>query len=149
MNQKVLTISKIQQFEFPCAVQVWVQSVRDMPEWKSKKEVMSFRRLLLQDYLPTLTCLAIRNEQQQILGVVGVANKQIFLLSVLPNYQRQGLAKRLVDFAIDEYGAHRVEVPASNKAALSLFHAQGFYSVARHEKDALNRPSPWFQMLYI
>ncbi|WP_087021154.1 GNAT family N-acetyltransferase [Thaumasiovibrio subtropicus] len=148
MNQKVLTISEIQQFEFPCAVQVWVQSVRGQKEWEDKKEVMSFRRLLLQDYLPTLTCLAIRNERQQILGMVGIANKQVFLLSVLPNYQRQGLAKRLLDFAIDEYGAHKAEIPAKNEAALALFHAQGFYSVARHDKDALNREKPWYQMIY-
>ncbi|WP_413111760.1 GNAT family N-acetyltransferase [Thaumasiovibrio sp. DFM-14] len=148
MNQKVLTISQVQSFEYPCAVQVWVQSVKQQAQWQDKKEVMSFRRLLLQDYLPNLECYAIRNEKQQILGLIGLANKQVFLLSVLPGYQRNGLAKRLINYAINEFGVYKVNVPASNRPALELFHAQGFYSVARHDKDYIGRAMPWYQLVH-
>nr|WP_086939979.1 GNAT family N-acetyltransferase [Thaumasiovibrio occultus] len=149
MNQKLLTISKLQPFEYASAVHVWMQAAKNNPQWQDKRELMSFRRLLLQDYLPTLDCVAIRNEKQRILGLMGFANKQVYMLSVLPSVQRQGLARRLLNYGIDEYGVCKAEVFAANLPAIRLFHAQGFYSVARHERDHIGRPTPWYEMRYL
>ena len=74
----------------------------------------------------------------KMLGFVVVLNQvgecQLLNVCVLPEYQRHGYGRQLLEHVIDHAqseGLRRValEVRASNKAAISIYHALGFIDV--------------------
>ncbi|WP_392565499.1 ribosomal protein S18-alanine N-acetyltransferase [Utexia brackfieldae] len=73
----------------------------------------------------------------------------LFNIAVAPNFQRQGLAKQLLTFVLDELTQRKMttcwlEVRASNQAAIKLYEQVGFnqisvrpnyYPAANHQRE--------------
>lgn len=72
-----------------------------------------------------------------VVGAIGVDTRQeavnIDSLVVLPEHQRRGIARRLLEHVIDEYGARAITVQtgAANTPALGLYARYGFVEIDR------------------
>lgn len=93
-----------------------------------------------RDALAAGYCASVCERERRIVayGVLMLApgEAQILNLSVVPDSRREGLGRLLLERFIDDarrLGADQIflEVRASNVAAIALYEAQGFVSIAR------------------
>jgi len=124
---------------------VWEQSVlathdfltpADFTEIKELVQTINFSHF--QVY-----CLA---EDDLVKGFIGVADKKIEMLFLDPKYFGQGLGKMLMNFALGELAADKVDVNEQNIKAINFYKKSGFEIVERKEKDDQGRDYPLLRM---
>ena len=81
-----------------------------------------------------------------VLGFIGVADKRIEMLFLHPEYFGHGLGKMLVNFAITELDADKLDVNEQNLKACSFYKKLGFETFERTEKDDQGRNYPLLRM---
>ncbi len=80
------------------------------------------------------------------LGFIGVADKKVEMLFIDPKYFGQGLGLRLLNFAVKELGANKVDVNEQNEKALKFYQKFGFETFERTVKDDQGRDYPILRM---
>jgi putative acetyltransferase len=88
-------------------------------------------------------CLA---EDDSVIGFIGVADRKIEMLFLDPTYFGQGLGKILMDFALRELAADKVDVNEQNIKAVTFYKKAGFEILERTEKDDQGRDYPLLRM---
>ena len=88
-------------------------------------------------------CLA---EDDLVIGFIGVADKKIEMLFLDPTYFGQRLGKMLMDFALRELAADKVDVNEQNIKAVTFYKNFGFEIIERTEKDDQGRNYPLLRM---
>ncbi|MDX8338867.1 GNAT family N-acetyltransferase [Draconibacterium sp. IB214405] len=91
-------------------------------------------------------CLTSKN---RVLGFIGVADKKVEMLFLDPEYFGQGLGRKLLDFAVKELKANKLDVNAQNVNALKFYQKYGFDIVERTDKDEQGRNYPLLRMKLI
>jgi putative acetyltransferase len=85
-------------------------------------------------------------EDDLVIGFIGVADKKIEMLFLDPKYFGQGLGKMLMNFAISELAADKVDVNEQNIKAVNFYKKFGFEIIERTEKDDQGRNYPLLRM---
>lgn len=91
----------------------------------------------------------ILKKEDLVLGFIGVANKKVEMLFLDPNYFGQGLGFRLLNFAVKELQADKVDVNEQNPRAVKFYQKFGFETFERTEKDDQGRNYPLLRMKLI
>lgn len=81
-----------------------------------------------------------------ISGFIGVAEKKVEMLFLDPEYFGQGLGQKLLNFAVKELNANKVDVNEQNTKALKFYQKFGFEIVERTDKDDQGRNYPLLRM---
>lgn len=81
-----------------------------------------------------------------ISGFIGVEDKKIEMLFIDPKYFGQGLGPKLLNFAIKNLNADKVDVNEQNSKALKFYHKFGFEISERIDKDDQGRNYPLLRM---
>src|SRR5690606_16378508 len=81
-----------------------------------------------------------------ILGFIGVAEKKVEMLFLDPEYFGQGLGQKLLNFAVKELNADKVDVNEQNTKALKFYQKFGFEIFERTDKDDQGRNYPLLRM---
>ncbi|HEX7847509.1 MAG TPA: GNAT family N-acetyltransferase [Chitinophagaceae bacterium] len=81
-----------------------------------------------------------------LIGFVGVTGQKVEMLFLLPRYFGLGLGKQLMNFAINELGADKVDVNEQNKKAVKFYERLGFETYERTDKDDQGRNYPLLRM---
>lgn len=84
-----------------------------------------------------------------VLGFIGVADKKIEMLFLEPKYFGQGLGLKLLDFAVKELKADKLDVNEQNEKALKFYQKFGFQTFDRTDKDDQGRSYPILRMKLI
>lgn len=63
---------------------------------------------------------------------------EIIKIGVLPEYRRQGIARRLIQQSTDAAKRCLIDVAADNRAAIQFYQALGFREIARRRKYYAN-----------
>lgn len=75
-------------------------------------------------------------------GFITVQNSgddhEIIKIGVLPEYRRQGIARRLIQQSTDAAKRCLIDVAADNRAAIQFYQALGFREIARRRKYYAN-----------
>lgn len=91
MGQKIDTIDKT---EYQEVVHVWEASVRATHHFLKEEDIEFFKPLILNTYLDAVELRCIRNNDNKIVGFIGVAEQNLEMLFVTPEYRskknRQG-----------------------------------------------------------
>lgn len=82
-------------------------------------------------------------------GFVGVAEKKVEMLFLDPTYFGLGLGHKLLNFAVKELNADKVDVNEQNKSALTFYQKCGFEIFERTFKDDQGRNYPLLRMKLI
>lgn len=128
--------------EYPELIRVWESSVRATHEFLPEHYLLVLRDALLPKYLPEVTLICCKDEQQRICGFVGVARQAVHMLFVADEQRGRGIGTRLLQHAVQVLGAERLDVNEQNPHALAFYQRQGFEVVGRSETDGLGQPYP-------
>ena len=81
-----------------------------------------------------------------VLGFIGVVNKKVEVLFLDPEYFGQGFGQRLLNFAVNELKADKLDVNEQNTRALNFYQKFGFEIFERTDKDDQGRNYPLLRM---
>ena len=86
-----------------------------------------------------------KTEKEQITRVINdylYNSEELEMLFVLPEEQRHGYGKALVNYAINEYNIYKVDVNEENEQAYKFYLHMGYKVVGRDELDSFGKPFP-------
>lgn len=124
---------------------VWEQSVLATHDFLAPTDFTEIKELVqtIDFYDFQVYCLT---EDDIVIGFIGVADKKIEMLFLDPKYFGQGLGQMLINFALRELAADKVDVNEQNIKAVEFYKKSGFEIVERTEKDDQGRDYPLLRM---
>jgi len=138
-------IFKATERDYPAIIHVWEQSVRATHHFLPEDYLQEIKALL-PSILPSVPTYIIKDENDEIAGFTGVAEKKIEMLFIHPDKRGQGIGRLLTQFAVDELKADKVDVNEQNGQAIGFYQRMGFVIVGRTDTDGMGRAYPLLQM---
>ncbi|WP_299901304.1 acetyltransferase [uncultured Aquimarina sp.] len=139
-------IDTINKSEYQEVVEVWESSVRATHHFLKEEDIAYFKPLILNTYLDAVTLRCVRNENKKIVGFLGVAEQNLEMLFIDPNYRGKKIGKTLLEYSIDQMEVIKVDVNEQNEQAVGFYKHQGFEVINRSELDATGKPYPILHM---
>ncbi len=121
---------------------LWENSVRATHHFLQEKEIDFYRPLIKKYALPDFTLFGIRENNNQLCGIIGLKNDKIEMLFVHPAFFRQKIGTRLLNYATKNQKCKKVDVNEENPNALHFYENYGFKIFSRSEKDERGKPHP-------
>lgn len=124
---------------------VWEKSVLATHHFLSPEDFISIKAMVREiDFSRfEVHCLM---DSSRVIGFLGVAEKKVEMLFLDPNYFGQGLGKKLMNFAIAQLKAHKVDVNEQNVGAVAFYENLGFATYERSDKDDQGNDYPILRM---
>ncbi|GAA0732178.1 hypothetical protein GCM10009430_45120 [Aquimarina litoralis] len=139
-------IDTINKSEYQEVVEVWESSVRATHHFLKEEDIAYFKPLILNTYLDAVTLRCVRNENKKIVGFLGVAEQNLEMLFIDPDYRGKKIGKTLLEYSIDQMEVIKVDVNEQNEQAVGFYKHQGFEVINRSELDATGKPYPILHM---
>lgn len=122
----VYVVSDIHEWEYDQLVQLWEASVRATHHFLNEEDIQYFKPLIRNNYLYDVTLKVARNKENFVIGFLGVAEDNIEMLFIHPDYSGKGAGKALVNYAINKLGSRKVDVNEQNQQAVGFYERLGF-----------------------
>ncbi|SIQ07256.1 GNAT family N-acetyltransferase [Maribacter ulvicola] len=139
-------IDKIEKKEYEDVVELWESSVRATHDFLKEQDIEYFKPLILNTYLDAVELRCIRNNDKKIVGFLGVADHNLEILFIHPEYRGKSIGKTLLDYSIDHLGVTKVDVNEQNEQAVGFYKHCGFETLKRSELDSFGKPYPMLHM---
>ena len=143
MNYK---IEEIPKSEYKNVVDVWEASVRATHHFLQEEDIQFFKPLILNNYLDAVTLRCVKSDTNEIIAFLGVAENNLEMLFIHPNYRGKKIGKLLLDFAIAKFAVTKVDVNEQNEQAVGFYLYYGFKIISRSETDSSGKPYPILHM---
>ena len=143
MEQKIDTIDKT---EYQEVVNLWEASVRATHHFLKEEDIEYFKPLILNTYLDAVELRCIRNNEKKIVGFLGVAEQNLEMLFIDPEYRGKKIGKKLLNYSIDNLNVTKVDVNEQNDQAVGFYKHCGFEVIDRSELDSSGKPYPTLHM---
>ncbi len=143
MEQKIDTINKT---EYQEVIDVWESSVRATHHFLKEEDIEYFKPLILNTYLDAVELRCVRNNEKKIVGFLGVAEQNLEMLFIDPEYRGKKTGKMLLDYSIDNLNVTKVDVNEQNEQAVGFYKHCGFEVIGRSELDSSGKPYPILHM---
>ena len=127
-------------------ITVWEASVRATHQFLSDEHIMALKPLILAHYFDAVDLRVAKCDSDNIIGFIGVAEENIEMLFVAPEFFNQGVGSHLLQYAIENQQAKKVDVNEQNPAAVGFYQHLGFRIVARSPLDGQGQPFPLLHM---
>jgi len=141
-----LKIDKINTTEYKEVVEVWEASVRATHHFLQEEDIQYFKPLILNTYLDAVELRCIKNNSKQIIGFLGVADQNLEMLFIHPEFRGERIGKTLLDYSIDKLNVTKVDVNEQNEQAVGFYKHCGFETIGRSELDSSGKPYPTLHM---
>ena len=139
-------IDNIYKNEYQQVVELWEASVRATHHFLKEDDIEFFKPLILNTYLDAVELKCIRNNDKKIIGFLGVADHNLEMLFIHPNFRGKGIGKILLIYAVDFLKVTKVDVNEQNQQAVGFYKHFGFETIKRSELDASGKPYPTLHM---
>lgn len=127
-------------------VKLWEESVKSSHLFLTEEEILNIK-FYVPDLLKNIPLLfAIKNDLNNIVAFMGIENKKMNMLFISPKYQRKGLGKTLVDYAIKNLGVFEVSCNEQNTSAKNFYLKMGFVVYKRTKIDEQGNNYPILYM---
>lgn len=137
-----IEIFSVEKSDYSELTQLWERSVRATHDFLPESDILFFRPLILNEFLPQVTLCCAKNSQGAISGFIGVADDKVEMLFIDPEYFGQGLGKALLNYAVETLNIHQVDVNEQNQQAANFYLKYGFKIKGRSETDGMGKPYP-------
>ncbi|MCF8984177.1 GNAT family N-acetyltransferase [Pseudomonas syringae] len=134
--------------DYPELTEVWERSVRSTHDFLPDAYITRLK-VLLPQYLGSVTLFCTRDEQLNITGFAGAHKDSLDILFIDPKHRGQKLGTQLLTHAIEQFNIRELDVNEQNTQALGFYRRQGFEVVSRSEIDGLGQPYPMLRMRLI
>lgn len=125
---------------------VWENSVRATHDFITEEDIEFFKPIIIKQAFPAVTLRCIKSNDGSILGFVGIHDSKVEMLFILNKARGQGIGKLLLQYAIEQLGATKVDVNEQNPQAVSFYEHMGFKVVSRSPLDDMGKPFPILHM---
>lgn len=125
---------------------VWENSVRATHDFITEEDIAFFKPIIIEQAFPAVTLRCVKKASGSILGFVGVHDSKVEMLFVLNDARGQGVGKMLLQYAIEQLGATKVDVNEQNPQAVGFYERMGFSVVSRSPLDDMGKPFPILHM---
>ncbi|OME01086.1 GNAT family N-acetyltransferase [Paenibacillus odorifer] len=125
---------------------IWESSVRHTHLFLSEQEIDALRPLVTQALEGISDLFAFTDDEEQLLGFIGVQNNKIEMLFVEPATMGKGVGKALVAYVMQKLAVHLVDVNEQNPQALGFYEHMGFQVFERSALDEQGNPFPILHM---
>lgn len=132
--------------EYSTLIEIWEQSVRATHDFLSEEHIKALKPLILEHYFDAVDLRVVKNDNEDILGFIGVAENNIEMLFVLPNSRNCGVGSMLLKNAIQTQSATKVDVNEQNPDATAFYQRLGFKVIGRSPLDGQGNPFPLLHM---
>lgn len=139
-------IDNVYKEEYEEIVELWEASVRATHHFLQEEDIEYFRPLILNSYLDVVELKCIRNKENKILGFLGVADQNLEMLFIHPDFRGKGIGKILLDYSIKKLKVTKVDVNEQNEQAVGFYKYSGFEVIKRSELDSSGKPYPTLHM---
>lgn len=124
---------------------IWEKSVLATHDFLSPSDFVEIKNLVKDIDFNEFQVFCLTKENL-VMGFIGVADKKIEMLFLDPQYFGQGLGQKLLNFAVKELKADKLDVNEQNTKALKFYQNFGFETFERTEKDDQGRNYPLLRM---
>ncbi|SNR74176.1 putative acetyltransferase [Maribacter sedimenticola] len=139
-------IDTIHKSEYQQVVRVWESSVRATHHFLKEEDIKYFKPLILNTYLDAVELRCVRNNEKNIVGFLGVADQNLEMLFIHPDFRGKGIGKTLLVYSIQQMGVKKVDVNEQNEQAVGFYKHFGFETIKRSELDSSGKPYPTLHM---
>lgn len=139
-------IDNIKKVEYNEVLNIWEASVRATHHFLKEEDIQYFKPLILNTYLDAVELKCVRNEENKIIGFLGVADQNLEMLFIHPNYRGKQIGKILLNFSIKKMNVKKVDVNEQNDQAVGFYKKYGFEITSRSELDPSGKPYPTLHM---
>ncbi|HEX4328777.1 MAG TPA: GNAT family N-acetyltransferase [Burkholderiales bacterium] len=140
------SITQAHPHDLPRLFEVWESSARATHAFLTAAEIDSLIPLVKAELANFSPIHCLRDDDGQVIAMLGVAASSIEMLFVHASHRSQGAGRTLVDFAVRELRADRVDVNEQNGAAIGFYQHMGFRQAGRSPLDSAGRPFPILHM---
>lgn len=130
--------------EYPRLVEIWESAVRATHDFLSDEDFVFFKENL-PNYFNAVTLYGFE-QNGTLQGFIGVCDSSIEMLFVDNESRHQGIGTALLQYAIQNCRATKVDVNEQNPQAIAFYTKQGFKVASRSETDAQGKPYPILHM---
>ncbi|RQM63333.1 GNAT family N-acetyltransferase [Aeromonas hydrophila] len=127
---------------------VWENSVRATHDFITEADIEFFKPIILEQAFPNVTLRCVKNEIGSIIGFVGVHESKVEMLFISDSARGKGVGKVLLQYAIEQLGATKVDVNEQNPLAVGFYEHMGFKVYSRSPLDDMGKPFPILHMKY-
>jgi len=139
-------ITHVDKDEYQELVVVWEASVRATHHFLQEEDIDYFKPLILNTYLDAVELRCIKVDKEKIVGFLGVAEQNLEMLFILPEYRGKRIGKSLLNYSLDALNIIKVDVNEQNEQAVGFYIHHGFETIRRSELDATGKPYPILHM---
>ena len=138
-------IDKIDKEEYKNVVELWESSVRATHHFLKEEDIEYYKPLILNTYLDAVELRCIRNNGK-IVGFLGVADQNLEMLFIDPEYRGKKIGKTLLNYSISQLNVPKVDVNEQNEQAVGFYKHCGFETIKRSKLDSSGKPYPTLHM---
>ena len=143
-----MQIEKLNSKNYKGIITVWNKAIRATHNFLSEDDIQILERKTLIELFESVSIYGIRVNNKELAEFVGINQNIIEMLFVSPDFTKKGIGSFLLNFAITENGAHKLEVYEHNKNAIRLYEKSGFIKASREDCDPLiNKPYSILKMI--
>lgn len=144
-----MTISPATDNDRERIAEVWESSVRATHHFLSEEDLQKIIPLTRAELSEITPIHCLRDARGYVYAFMAVIDRKIESLFVAPTHRGDGAGRKLVEYALSELKATRVDVNEQNELAIGFYERMGFRSVGR-ALDPQGLPFPILQMeLYL
>ncbi len=141
-----MKIESVNTEDFPELLSVWENSVRATHDFITEDDIAFFKPIIIEQAFPNVTLKCIKDEQKAILGFVGVHDSKIEMLFILDAARGEGIGKVLLNYAVEQLAANKVDVNEQNPLAVGFYQHMGFKVISRSPLDDMGKAFPILHM---
>ena len=124
---------------------VWHDSVRASHRFLSRADIWGLRPHVRRAILEVERLFVVCSASSEA-GFMGVQGRKIEMLFLAPRMMGLGVGRRLVELAVNNFEADRVDVNEQNPLAVNFYRHMGFVTFRRDAADDYGNPFPVLRM---
>jgi len=140
-----MNVVKVSQQDYPALITLWEASVRETHHFLPEPHIAQLKPLILEHYFDAVVLGAVK-QGNEVAGFIGVAEGNIEMLFVHPDFFGKGIGRALTLYAIQHLGASKVDVNEQNPQAIGFYEKMGFKPTGRSALDGQGNPFPLIHM---
>ncbi|WP_217876991.1 GNAT family N-acetyltransferase [Pseudoalteromonas shioyasakiensis] len=144
-----MEIHSVNAEDYPELLAVWENSVRATHDFITEDDIAFFKPIIIEQAFPSVTLKCIKDEHQVILGFIGVHECKIEMLFILNAAMGMGIGKTLLNYAVEQLAANKVDVNEQNPLAVGFYQHLGFKVASRSPLDDMGKPFPILHMEFV